>query len=354
MDMLAKLSPVRVYKVVSGAYVHESEWPNPVAINASLMVTAEKDTVSALLQMGQEHLFKDWDPPGMHDHEKHVFLKQASILITAGLEDYLMRARALLADSKNGENPFAGWTPSVPEGVTLVPENATEFEALEARGVPELGKCGFILVAGGLGERLGYNGIKVSLPTETLTRACYLELYCQQILHIQKQYASQKTKLPFAIMVSDDTHDKTLALLQAKAYFGLDAGQVTLIKQEKVAALIDNEAHIAQVNAYEIDTKPHGHGDVHALMHSSRTAEKWLKSGTRWVVFFQDTNGLCFLSLAAALGVSTSLELEVNSLAVPRKAKQAVGAITALKHESGSEMTVNVEYNQLDPLLRAT
>ena len=44
----------------------------------------------------------------------------------------------------------------------------------------------------------------------------------------------------------------------------------------------------------------------------------------------------------------------MNSLAIPRVAKQAVGAITKLVHEDGRIMTVNVEYNQLDPLLRAT
>ena len=35
-------------------------------------------------------------------------------------------------------------------------------------------------------------------------------------------------------------------------------------------------------------------------------------------------------------------------------AKEAIGAITELTHTDGRKMTVNVEYNQLDPLLRAT
>lgn len=72
------------------------------------------------------------------------------------------------------------------------------------------------------------------------------------------------------------------------------------------------------------------------------------------MTFFQDTNGLGFKTLPAVLGVSKELSLEVNSLAVPRVAKQAVGAICKLKHADGRQMTVNVEYNQLDPLLRAT
>ena len=68
----------------------------------------------------------------------------------------------------------------------------------------------------------------------------------------------------------------------------------------------------------------------------------------------QDTNGLSLLSLPAMLGVSRALSLEVNSLAIRRYAKQAIGGIARLVHQtSGQEMTINVEYNQLDPLLRS-
>ena len=33
---------------------------------------------------------------------------------------------------------------------------------------------------------------------------------------------------------------------------------------------------------------------------------------------------------------------------------QAIGAIARLQHKDGGELTINVEYNQLDPLLRST
>lgn len=39
----------------------------------------------------------------------------------------------------------------------------------------------------------------------------------------------------------------------------------------------------------------------------------------------QDTNALVFRGLVAALGVSAQEGLDVNSLAVPRKAKEAIG-----------------------------
>lgn len=66
----------------------------------------------------------------------------------------------------------------------------------------------------------------------------------------------------------------------------------------------------------------------------------------------QQTPGLTPMSVGA--GVSAREGYDVNSLAVPRKAQEAIGAITSLSHADGRRMTINVEYNQLDPLLRAT
>ncbi|GJX01954.1 UDP-sugar pyrophosphorylase, partial [Tanacetum coccineum] len=65
---------------------------------------------------------------------------------------------------------------------------------------------------------------------------------------------------------------------------------------EKVACLADNDARLAldPDNKYRIQTKPHGHGDVHALLYSSGLLKEWQDTGLRWVFFFQDTNGLLF------------------------------------------------------------
>ncbi|RYG44873.1 hypothetical protein EON67_11270 [archaeon] len=122
----------------------------------------------------------------------------------------------------------------------------------------------------------------------------------------------------------------------------------------QVAALLDNDAHMAvdESDAYMIDTKPHGHGDVHTLLASSGLARKWDSEGRKYVVFFQDTNSLCFTVTQATLGVSEMNDFEVNSVTVPRKAKDAVGAITKLVRPDGTSITVNVEYNQLEPLLK--
>eukprot|EP00804_Cyclotella_cryptica_P021876 CCRYP_000840-RA/>CCRYP_000840-RA protein AED:0.23 eAED:0.23 QI:1638/1/1/1/1/1/3/361/525 len=157
-------------------------------------------------------------------------------------------------------------------------------------------------------------------------------------------------------MTSGDTNDKTVDLLSKNNYFGMSKHQITIVQQGKgVPALFDNDAHIAldPDDVYDIQMKPHGHGDIHALFHSHGVAKSWLASGTKWTVFFQDTNGLAFHTLALSLGVSSKLGLIMNSITCPRKAKQAIGAITKLT-KGDRQRTINVEYNQLDPLLRAS
>ncbi|XP_071707214.1 UDP-sugar pyrophosphorylase-like [Rutidosis leptorrhynchoides] len=331
--------------------------------NLSILSPHQIELGKMLLELGQGHLFEHWSDPGIDDDDKRSLLSQVSILDSSypgGLSSYIKTARELLSDSKAGRNPFDGFTPSVPSGEVLTcgDDNFIKYEEV---GVKQVQNAAFVLVAGGLGERLGYNGIKLALPMETTTGTCFLQHYIESILSLSEASCKQtevecQRDVPLVIMTSDDTHDRTIQLLESNTYFGMKPSQVKLLKQEKVACLADNDARLALEpnNKYRIQTKPHGHGDVHALLYSSGLLKEWKDGGLRWVLFFQDTNGLLFKAIPAALGVSASKEYQVNSLTVPRKAKEAIGGITKLTHTDGREMVINVEYNQLDPLLRAT
>lgn len=317
-----------------------------------------------LVKQGQQHLFSDWPQSGVDDAKKMNFFCQVERLdanYPGGLEAYIQNAKSLLADSKAGKNPFEGYVPTVPSGehLTFGDKNFIEFEE---RGVKEAWRSAFVLVAGGLGERLGYSGIKIGLPSESTTGISFLHLYIKSILALQSMSIEANTgakdscQIPLIIMTSDDTHAKTQQLLLENNYFGMLSDQVVLLKQEKVACFQDNEARLAldASDRYTIQTKPHGHGDVHTLLFQSGLLSVWKKRNIKWVLFFQDTNGLLFKAIPSSLGVSAIRDLDVNSLAVPRKAKEAIGAICRLTHQNGTQMVINVEYNQLDPLLRAT
>ncbi|CAM6129903.1 unnamed protein product [Calypogeia fissa] len=351
---------VKASEITNGSENWAGEFLGP---NLSMLSDFQRKLARMLVEQQQTHLFTDWPAPGVRDEDKLRFFEQVEKLDTnypGGLSAYIGNARKLLADSKAGKNPFSGYIPSVPVGETLVygDENCMKFE--EA-GVNEARFAAFVLVAGGLGERLGYSGIKIALPAESTTETCFLQLYVKSILALQEASGrglptKNTTHLPLAIMTSDDTHQQTEELLIKNKYYGMQPDQVHLVKQEKVACLSDNDARIAldPADNFLIQTKPHGHGDVHGVLFKSGILSKWEQAGVKWLLFFQDTNGLLFKAIPASLGVSALKNLDVNSLAVRRKAKEPIGGIARLSHENGSEMVINVEYNQLDPLLRGT
>lgn len=235
-----------------------------------------------------------------------------AITTPTGLKNYLSRGRDLLEASRKGDNPFSSMKPEVPEGVFLKPGEAA-MDKYEAAGIKELAKTGFVLIAGGLGERLGYSGIKIDLPVCTIEKDyCYLKYYTQyahachkRALPFVPEAERANFYIPFCIMVSDDTHDRTVALLQKYNYFGMDKDKIDIIKQENVPALIDNTAKIAfKPEEFKVVTKPHGHGDVHNLLFDSGVAKKWRDMGKEWMVFIQDTNALAMKAVPSILGVS--------------------------------------------------
>lgn len=73
------------------------------------------------------------------------------------------------------------------------------------------------------------------------------------------------------------------------------------------------------------------------------------------MIFFQDTNALAMKTLPSVLGISRKNNWEMNSVAVPRMPGEAMGAICKLVDQTdpSKEIVINVEYNQLDTLLKA-
>ena len=135
------------------------------------------------------------------------------------------------------------------------------------------------MVAGGLGERLGYSSIKIGLPVELVTGTSFVEYYAK---HIKEYERRSGEDIPFAIMTSGDTHDLTVSLLEEKENFGL--GGLSLIKQELVPAMIDSNARFSMKDGL-IEAKPHGHGDVMSLVYQHGLVKKWKEAGKKWVIF---------------------------------------------------------------------
>ena len=139
-----------------------------------------QELLKMLMEEGQQHICAFWAPAGTRDAEKKVLVQQllaADGTYPGGLRAYIRSAKQLLTASKEGRNPFEGCRVSVPDGLTLSVEDTEALEQCERDGVRAAADCAFVLVAGGLGERLGYHGIKVRCPP-FIWRTAYM---CMQI-----------------------------------------------------------------------------------------------------------------------------------------------------------------------------
>jgi len=106
----------------------------------------ETQLVKILEEAGQLHIFEEWSDPKENVEQKRSMMNQLRHLNETcpgnGLQDYITRAKVLLASSLSGDNPLEGWTPRVPEGIILDPESKegiqriAELEAIGAEEIP--------------------------------------------------------------------------------------------------------------------------------------------------------------------------------------------------------------------------
>jgi hypothetical protein len=135
----------------------------------TILTPYQKQLITVLYtQYGQQHLFQakyfnSKSPPSMRRQLAQQLESLDREYVDGGLVGCINNIRTLLNNSKNNINPLDGWEP-MKDGTTsgkAFELGTKAYEQMEANGLPELGSVGFVLVAGGLGERLGYSGIKV-------------------------------------------------------------------------------------------------------------------------------------------------------------------------------------------------
>ena len=320
----------------------------------------DSETILNLLkELGQKEIISKFKTAS--SQEQNDFIAQINRLNGAcrgGIKDYLKRAKILLEASKNKVNSYHDYTIEIPDDIPHIDIGSEEFYELDQLGFNQLKDTVFVLVAGGLGERLGYSGIKIGLQNELITLRTYIEVYTDFIKAFEERIKKENDLpsdwfIPFCIMTSGDTHDKTISLLKKHSNFGMKQSQITILKQSKLPAILDNECHLAlQKDKFLLETKPHGHGDIHYLLYQSGKAKQWINEGKKYMVQFMDTNVLAFNCIPASIGSSEKYGFDINSIVVPRRPKDAIGAICKLIKKDGTSVVQNVEYCFLDSLLK--
>ena len=151
------------------------------------------------------------------------------------------------------------------------------------------------------------------------------------------------------------------------------------MKQNGVPAIKNINGEVAVKEDGHVQMKPHGHGDIHLLMSQvppsskpnpqNHLPEKWHAMGIKYIIFFQDTNGLSMHGYPLLVGVAEKFGFDFCSMTIVRRPGEKVGGICklvnehgesltcnveSLQHANGDQMVCNVEYNQLEGVLKAS
>ncbi|MCE2982949.1 MAG: UTP--glucose-1-phosphate uridylyltransferase [Parachlamydia sp.] len=141
------------------------------------------------------------------------------------------------------------------------------------------GKTGCLLLAGGQGTRLKFDGPKGCFPVSIIKKKTLFQLFAEKTMAAGKQAGAL---LPVAIMTSPDNDADTRAYFTAHDFFGLEPSLVSFFCQGTLP-LLDAEGHLFLESKSLLAMGPSGNGySLHDFVHSG-IAEKWQKQGIELV-----------------------------------------------------------------------
>jgi UDP-N-acetylglucosamine/UDP-N-acetylgalactosamine diphosphorylase len=256
-----------------------------------------------LAQYGQEHVLRFWerlDPAG-----RERLASQAS-----GLDLALV---ARLAERPEDSRRTGGL--EVPK-VERLPEHGGD-PALRAgwaecgRELLASGQVAALVVAGGQGTRLGFEGPKGALPLGPVSGRSLFEQQAQKLRRAGQRFGKS---VPWVVMTSHATDEATRDLFRRERCFGLAEDDVHFFRQASLPAL-DEDGRIQLEAPDRIALAPDGHGGCFTALEESGVLDTLEARGVTRLAYYQVDNPLVriadevFLGMHALQGAEMSLKV---------------------------------------------
>lgn len=161
------------------------------------------------------------------------------------------------------------------------------YEAIGIKAVQE-GKVAAVLLAGGMGTRLGVDGPKGAYDIG-VTKPLYI--FEQQMKNLAQVNVKCGVKVPLYIMTSDKNHAQTTAFWKAHNYFGYDEGEVKFFKQE-MAPAVDYDGKIFLERKDTPALSPNGNGGWFGSLKKAGLCEDLHAKGVEWLNIYAVDNVL--------------------------------------------------------------
>ena len=170
----------------------------------------------------------------------------------------------------------------------------TEIQArkaeLEAIGVEAIkaGKVAAVLLAGGMGTRLGVDGPKGAYNIG-ITKPLYI--FEQQMKNLLEVTEKCGVTVPLNIMTSDKNHEQTTSFWKEHGYFGYPESEVKFFKQD-MAPAVDYDGKIILERKDTPALSPNGNGGWFGSMMRAGLGEDLHKRGVEWLNIYAVDNVL--------------------------------------------------------------
>ena len=283
---------------------------------------------------GQEHVFRFWDALGSEGRERLV--RQAASIDLAALDRVREGTARLLAP---GSRTLA------PAPIVRLPErggDASSWRAAKEGGEALLasGGVGVMVVAGGQGTRLGFDGPKGTFPIGPVTRRSLFELQAQKLRGLRRRFG---TSVPWYVMTSQATDAATRAFFERADWFGLPKDDVFVFCQGMLPAL-DFEGRLLLEAPDRIAEAPDGHGGSIPALCRSGALDDMEQRGITTISYYQVDNPLVRIADAAYLGFHAEARAEMSAKVVrKREPGEKMGVVACVGGRVGI-----VEYTELD------
>ncbi|MCP3919225.1 MAG: UDPGP type 1 family protein [bacterium] len=287
---------------------------------------------------GQGHVFRFWDELDAAGRER-LSGQVASI----DFEEVARLGALLSAGPPPAPNRFEPPDTFPLERGAELEERAREARARGAERFAA-GAVGYVLVAGGQGSRLGYDGPKGCFEVGPVTGRTLFGWLAGRIAAARERHGSVA---PWYVMTSATNDAATRAFFAEQDHFGLGAENVRFFTQAMLPAL-DSEGRIVMSAPDELFLAPNGHGGTLAALSDSGCLDHARERGVETFSYFQVDSPLArpadtlFVGLHALAGAQMSAKV-----AAKRDADEKVGVLGLVDGKLGC-----IEYSDLPDDLR--
>jgi UDP-N-acetylglucosamine/UDP-N-acetylgalactosamine diphosphorylase len=299
----------------------------------------KKDLLELLTMYEQNDIIKYLK--GLTPHEETLFIKNLEKLDLKLV--FELQKKFCLGDCA----PFAEEGTAIkPAPVIVIPETDKEKEEeINARRVGESllrnGKVAVLIVAGGQGSRLGFDGPKGIYKISPIQQKPLFQIFAEQIKALSKRY---NTRIPLLIMTSEENHDETIRFFENRNYFDLGKETLHFFRQDMLPA-ITPDGNLVLQNNFRLFTNPNGHGGSLKALYDSGVLEKLLKEGFTELYYCQVDNPLAKIADPIFLGYHAMARAEVSTKVVRRRSvEEKVGVYLSCNGKDAI-----VEYSDLSP-----